>query len=411
MDYKIIREELEKHGLLNSFYESILDQFETRGLSPKQKPFLKRIEKTYQNLKKLEKFERVKFYNEKDYQKSKENYDFLKKAVENKTVAIGCHYDADGVSSGALLFNLVKKMSPKEILITSSDENFFISKNQFEKEADLYIITDINPGKDIEPEKLIYIDHHPLETYSEEKSKRILKNYTDESVQSASLLIFKTFLLHKINDIKRYELETFFTLTGYIGDMGNPLEDLDSKLFEAFSESFPEFFKLREFNGNISINLERFRSMFNLGKRFGWDGNLILDDLINLRSYNEINHFFSDEDKYKIIKEELKLLYSQDHKTFEKGKIAYALLDIDDYYNITGVISSKLANKTEKPSIAIQKRKNIFKGSMRSNGNFNCNKFVQNCDLISGAGHEQAAGFEVEKEKLDKFLEYLDNYQ
>lgn len=406
MDIKTIKSTLQRYGLLNDFYKSLIDQYNKRGLSDKQYPYFERIIKTYDNLKEILKITRPNIYTEDDIKKSKENYDKLKNICKNKIVAIGCHYDADGVSSGALLYNLIKKLNPKEIIFTSSDEKFTISKKQFQKNADIYIITDINPGDDIPSNKLIYIDHHPLQT---KLDGEIMWNLSDESQKSASILLFKSFLLWAHEDLYDYEMETFFMLTGYIGDMGDPIYDLDDILYDSIQNVLPYLLEYTEYNSKISLYLEKFRSYFNLGKRSGWDGNLILNDLIKFENYKTLKNYFFNDDKFVIIREELKELYSKEYNTIDSNKIIFAQLNVDEYYNIVGVIASRLANNNNKTAIAIQKKNGVYKGSMRSD-EIDCNKFVNECPIIEGAGHSKAAGFEIEEEKINSFIEYIKKF-
>lgn len=407
MDIKEIKKTLIKYGLLNDFYKSLIEQYEKSGLSDKQMIYFQRIIDTYENLNKILDIKRPVIYSKDDIEISKKNFDELKDLCKNKIIAIGCHYDADGVSSGALLFNLLKKFETKEILTVSSDEKFIISKNQFEKEADIYIITDINPAEDIPSKKLIYLDHHPLQT---QMDGEIMWNLSDESQTSASILIFKSFLLWTLEDLYDYEMETFFMLTGFTGDMGDPINNLDTNLYDSIENYFPYLLKFSEFNGKINLFIEKFRSYFNLGKRFGWDGNLILEDLKNFDNYKGIERFFLYDDKYVVIKEELKNLYSKDYNLVETENIIFTKIDVNEHYNIVGVIASRINSDTKKTAIAIQKKNGVYKGSMRST-KIDCNEFVNNCPIIEGAGHQDAAGFEIEEDKIKDFIDYIKNYK
>jgi len=406
-EIKEIKKNMIKYGLLNDFYKSLIDQYETKGLSDKQMIYFQRIIDTNNNLNEALKVKRPVVYSNEEILQSKKNFDNLKKKCKNKIVAIGCHYDADGVSSGALLFNLLKKFETNEILTISSDEKFIISKNQFKKDADIYIITDINPAEDIPAEKLIYLDHHPLQT---ELDGEIMWNLSDESSTSASILIFKSFLLWTLEDLYDYEMETFFMLTGYTGDMGDAINNLDTNLYDSIQNYFPYLLKYSEFNGKISLYIEKFRSYFNLGKRSGWNGNLILDDLKRFFNYKSLENYFFNDDKYVIIKEELKELYSKKYDLIETENIVFTQVDVNEHYNIVGVIASRINNDTKKTAIAIQEKNGVFKGSMRST-DIDCNEFINDCGLITGAGHQDAAGFEIEREKIKDLIDYIKKYK
>ena len=87
------------------------------------------------------------------------------------------------------------------------------------------------------------------------------------------------------------------------------------------------------------------------------------------------------------------------------------------YYNpninegLIGIIASRLKDHFNKPSIVITKSNNLLKGSARSIYNYNLgrviNSLVDNDIVISGGGHNMAAGFTLDKSKLKKFEDYV----
>lgn len=72
---------------------------------------------------------------------------------------------------------------------------------------------------------------------------------------------------------------------------------------------------------------------------------------------------------------------------------------------VIGLIASKLSETYNLPAIVFSKGKNISKASGRSISGFNLIKFIREFDeyLISGGGHEMAAGFSIKTNNLEAF--------
>ena len=91
--------------------------------------------------------------------------------------------------------------------------------------------------------------------------------------------------------------------------------------------------------------------------------------------------------------------------------------DIIIYYNtsisegLIGIIAARLKDYFNKPSIVITKSKNILKGSARSVGNYNIGRVIKNLVdkgiIISGGGHNMAAGFTLKKNKIINFKDFI----
>ena len=87
------------------------------------------------------------------------------------------------------------------------------------------------------------------------------------------------------------------------------------------------------------------------------------------------------------------------------------------YYNpninegLIGIIASRLKDHFNKPSIVITNSNELLKGSARSVYNYNIGGAIKNLVdknvIITGGGHNMAAGFTLEKNKLKKFKDYF----
>ena len=81
---------------------------------------------------------------------------------------------------------------------------------------------------------------------------------------------------------------------------------------------------------------------------------------------------------------------------------------------IIGIIASRLKDYFNKPSIVLTKSKNIYKASARSTPVFNIGKHIfsgiNKKYIISGGGHNLAAGFTIASNKINDFKNYLNSF-
>ncbi len=83
------------------------------------------------------------------------------------------------------------------------------------------------------------------------------------------------------------------------------------------------------------------------------------------------------------------------------------ILKSEDWHEgIIGLVASKLTEEFYRPTIVLTKSDGIYKGSARSIYGFHITRFLQGLKefLIDVGGHEQASGFSLEKEKVEKFI-------
>ena len=91
--------------------------------------------------------------------------------------------------------------------------------------------------------------------------------------------------------------------------------------------------------------------------------------------------------------------------------------DIIIYYNpninegLIGIIAARLKDYFNKPSIVITASNNLLKGSARSVYNYNIGHLIKNLldkkIIISGGGHNMAAGFTLNKNNLENFKVFV----
>ena len=336
------------------------------------------------------------------------DYKSLIKAVKDKKVHIAAHWDADGVSSGAIIYHLIKDHT-KSISYHSKGEVFLVENSEIDKDADLVICTDIQTARLDVP--LLFIDHHPIESKSMLKNE-LLGEIHDPDSQSCSLLIYNTFLK---NNLKKFDLQEikyflFLTLIGFFGDAGD-IEDLPIDIYVLAKETIPELMKVNQ-GYRTYLEIQRYVSLFNVSKRVHWNGELAIKALIKNTDFETIIY-----QKDPIAKElfEYKKDLKKDYKTSVKfndlGSFKYSI--INHKKNIQGVICARYLEDT--PLLVLNTSRNKIIGSMRvpDHLEFNAGEFLENCstkiESAHGGGHEKAGGISFNEEDLEDFIDIIRN--
>ena len=122
------------------------------------------------------------------------------------------------------------------------------------------------------------------------------------------------------------------------------------------------------------------------------------------------NHLIKLNNKRKEI--ETLILNEIDFKKIEKEN-----KDIIVYYNpninegLIGIIAARLKDHFNKPSIVITVSNKLLKGSVRSVYSYNIGRVIKNSldkdIIINGGGHNMAAGFTLNRDKLKTFENYI----
>jgi len=97
----------------------------------------------------------------------------------------------------------------------------------------------------------------------------------------------------------------------------------------------------------------------------------------------------------------------------EKTEIPKLILQKDKDWNegIIGLISSKITEKFNRPSIVMTKTEKGWKGSARSVKGFDIITFLRSLKLLEHVGgHPQAAGFSINNEQLSSFERKIDKH-
>jgi len=323
----------------------------------------------------------------------------LKEVIRGKRVKLCCHWDADGVTSGAMIYHLIRE-EVSEIRTLSKGKKFSVDKEDVEDDIDVVICVDIQPG-DIFDKKIVYIDHHPADFL--DKCDYVLH---DDQRQSCSLLIYQDLLEEKSNP---YYI--FLSLLGYFGDGGNR-EKIPKDLYTNAMNFIPEMMIKRNsyYSDGYYLEIEKYVSALNTGKRKNWNGDIPLELLKTIETYEpfvyNVHPLAKQLQEYKL---ELRDYYSQKYEINEINGVDVVVLQSDK--NIQGVIAAR--NMKGKPILVINQLDGEMIGSMRvpDELDFDAGKFLESfndkIDNYLGGGHEKAGGFTMKIENFNKFIELM----
>jgi hypothetical protein len=321
----------------------------------------------------------------------------LLELVEGKNVLIGTHWDADGVASGAILYHLIKKKA-KSVKTISKGDVFVIEAEDVPKNAEVVVCTDIHASSSIK-QPVIYIDHHPAD---ESDGNYAIKMHDDEA-QSCTLVIWEHLIKNTDNPYF-----VFLTLMGFFGDGGSYLDlppELELKALDMFPELMQE--KKSYYNDGNYLEIQKYVSALNTGKRMHWSGQVPLELLKSIESHEPFiyySHPLAKElERYK---SDLREYYSMALDKIDLDLLEYAIIACDK--NIQGVLCQKHMNG--KPLLVMNLYNGRIIGSMRvpEDIDFNAGEFLEGFNgrvpTFVGGGHEKAGGLTVDKKYLDAFL-------
>ncbi len=328
--------------------------------------------------------------------------------VKGKEVFIAAHWDADGVSSGALIYHLIKAHA-KKITTLSKGEVFRVEKKDIRGKPDVIICTDICPSEELDHKKVIYIDHHPHFS----KKKYLFKLHNQEA-QSCSLMIWEELIPETTN---KYYL--FLTLVGYFGDGGDrehiPLElqvrANDLLVTETRYGTHRMMDKKPSYDGGYYLEIEKYVSMLNIGKRMFWSGDIPLEMLKSIPSYEPFiynTHPLAQE--LKTHKYTLRKKYNMPVKIKKARLVDYGIIESEQ--NIQGVLCARLIKN--KPILILNKRNGRVIASMRvpDEIDFNAGEYLREFNnkipSLIGGGHAKAAGVTFDGKDLNMFLRIME---
>jgi len=378
----------------------------------------------------------------------KNNIDFeiackiVEKSCEDKEkILIFGDYDVDGACSTALLINFFKSINQScdfyipDRVNDGYGPNIHLLKKLIKQKYKLIIFVDCGTNSYEEIDflnkkkiKSIIIDHHRLQGKIPNSNSLInpLKGnmYIKYDYFCATTLTF--FLIENIllrKKIKKsFKIHDFLILVvlATIADV-MPMRKINRNLCNSGLRTFSRK-KIKCFNSILDFfKIKRELSFDDLG--------YLLCPILN--SGGRLNYpqlatsllICNNEGKVEIISKKL-IQLNDKRKLIEKNyveKIINKFQDTNDEVifvyeplineGIIGIIAARLVERFNKPSFVITHSNKSLKGSARSVENFDLGSIIHNAKLnnliLKGGGHKMAAGFTINKDKVNKFKFFL----
>ena len=358
----------------------------------------------------------------------------------NENICILGDYDVDGSAATSLFIRFFESINhPFYYYIPDREKDGYgASKKLFQKlilkKPKLIIMVDCgstsNEAIDFLNEnnvKSLIIDHHEINMPFPKANVIINPKKNNGYIQfdylCATTLVyfFLDLLVKKIKseiDISNYLI---YVLLATVCDV-MPLRKLNRLIALTVLKNFDvnknialnELFKLHNKANRLNINdLGYFIGpILNAGGRLGKSD--YATQLLSSNDLNMVNVKSIELTKLNNKRREIENLIINE---IDFQKIENENKDIIIYYNtsisegLIGIIAARLKDYFNKPSIVITKSNNILKGSARSVGNYNIGRVIKNLVdkgiIISGGGHNMAAGFTLKKNKIINFKDFF----
>jgi single-stranded-DNA-specific exonuclease len=379
------------------------------------------------------------FKNDKDFQKA--SHVLLKAINNNENICILGDYDVDGVCATSLLVRYFKHINQKHFFYIPdrTEDGYGASKKLFQKlflkKPKLIIMVDCGSTSNDAIDylnkhniKSIIIDHHEInKPYP--KSNAII-NPKKEFIKKENSLLCATALTYFFIETITQKTKSSFKISNF--------------LIYVLLATVCDVMPLRKINRIIAhntidnFNIKNYVALNYLFEQYNLKKKLTIDDLgfligpiINAGGRLNNSNYGVEllcTDNEEIIKDRAKKLINLNNKRkiieqnildeidFEKIKnenkkvIIYYKKDLNE--GLIGIIASRLKDHFNKPSIVITKSNDKLKASARSTSSYNIGylikSLIDNNIILTGGGHNMAAGFTMEKfniKLLDNFIQ------
>ena len=374
------------------------------------------------------------FFNNHDFEKSIE---LVTNSINNKeTICILGDYDVDGSAATSLLVRFLESIKhPFFYYIPDREKDGYgATKKLFQKlilkKPQLIIMVDCGSTSNqavtfLKENKIksLIIDHHEINKPFPEANVIINpkkdNGYIEYDYLCATTLVyfFLDLLSKKIKSKIKISNYLIYVLLATVCDV-MPLRKLNRLLALATLKNFNikknlainELFNLNNKKNKLNINDLGYLigPILNAGGRLGksnYASELLSSDnldVVNIRS----NDLIKLNNKRKKI--ETLIIDEIDFHNLEienKDVIIYYNPNINE--GLIGIIAARLKDYFNKPSIVITNSNDFLKGSARSVYDYNIGRAIKNSldkdMIISGGGHNMAAGFTLRKSNLKNF--------
>ena len=357
----------------------------------------------------------------------------------NDKIMILGDYDVDGCVSTSLLVNFFNKLNYKFFsyyVPNRFTDGYGASLNLIKKleiqKPNLIILVDCGSTSNatvnyLQSKKIktIIIDHHEInKPYP--KANCIINpkknvDYSKFDYVCASLLVY--FFIDTF--IKRNKININFSqylphvLLSSVADV-MPLRKLNRVLaLEVFNNKqnvsfFNKFLEINKILRPLEINDLGYliAPILNSAGRLG-DPNIVVDLLTSKNSFNKekiIKKLINiNEKRKKIEKDSLNEINLSKIKKNSNNVLVLSEIILNE--GIIGILASRIKEYFGKPSIVITKSHRKYKASARSTSNFNIGRYIKEAIdkklLLNGGGHNLAAGFTIDKSKINDFEKFI----
>tara|TARA_A100001015_G_C15027844_1_gene731482 strand:- start:78 stop:1778 length:1701 start_codon:yes stop_codon:yes gene_type:complete len=378
------------------------------------------------------------------------NKDFLSacslinNAIKNKDkILIIGDYDVDGCVSTSLLVNFFKKFKlntdyyiPDRLKDGYGANKDLINKLISQKKTDLIIFVDCGSSAQETIDltnrlnvKSLIIDHHNIQkpypksnVFLNPKKNLDYNNY--DYLCTAYLTYLLIDLYTKLYELKiSFKKDLIYVLLASVADV-MPLRGINKILAKNV---------LKDFKVNNNFIIDNLLKISNKKKKIELDDlGYIIAPIFNsagrLDNANQIIELLTTTSKKKILEIsnyiynlnikrkslEDRCFKNLNFKNISNQKGIIFIMAPDIHEGIIGIIAAKIKENFGKPCIVFTNSGEFVKGSARSTSNFNIGEYInralQDKLIISGGGHNLAAGVSLLKSKIDLFQKYLNKF-
>ena len=378
------------------------------------------------------------FFKIKDFENS---YKTLKETIEKKgKILIIGDYDVDGIVSTSLFIKFLKILNyPYDFYIPDRLKDGYgaslkLIKKLIKKKPNLVIMLDCGSNSNESVELLnmnsinsIIIDHHEIhKPYPKTKNLINPKKECDYEnfnyLCSASItFFFIDYFLNKEKLKNDFNQNLIYVLLATVCDV-MPLRYINRIIAKNILQNFDfnknyffnKLFEISKINRPLNIEDLGFLigPMINSSGRIG-NPNKAVNLLIateNKLVDKLISELIELNKKRKNIEENI--IKSLDFSKINNENTDVIILILNSVNEgLIGILASKIKEYFNKPSIVFTQSGNYLKGSGRSTENFNMGQLIKlgiDKDIIKhGGGHNLAVGLLIEKNKFNKFKDYM----
>ena len=380
------------------------------------------------------------FFKNEDF---KNSINLVIESIKNKEkICIIGDYDVDGSAATSLFVRFFENINhPFYYYIPDREKDGYgVSKKLFEKlikkKPKLIIMVDCGSTSNVAIDflnvkniKSLIIDHHEINKPFP-KANMIINPKKDNGYIKYDYLCATT-LVYFFLDLLSQNVKNTIIMSDYlvyvllatVCDV-MPIRKLNRmialtvlKNFDTNKNlAFNELFNLNNKNNKLSINDLGYLigPILNAGGRLGksrYASELLSSDNLEIVNNRSIELIKLNNKRKEIETSIINEIDFQKIENENKDIIIYYDPNINE--GLIGIIAARLKDYFNKPSIVMTSSNNLLKGSARSVYNYNIGRTIKNLldreVIITGGGHNMAAGFTIKKDRLEMFKKLILN--